>query len=113
MARSPQMAHRALTPRLLGALRLAPSDGDVSAPEGTRVRAQEGQKFTSQRPYTAGGLDSETKMSIVGTPRGFSLTQTRVPTLPVTLGKSLGMWNAHFASLLRDGCDTDFTESFV
>lgn len=78
------------------------------------MRAQEGQKFTSQRPCTPGGLDSETNMSIVGiSPRGFSLIQTEVPTPPMTLGKSLGMWNARFASLLRDGCDTDFTESFV
>lgn len=58
MARSPQMAHKALTPRLLGALRLAPSDGDVSAPEETRVRTQEG-------PCSPGGLGTETNMSIM------------------------------------------------
>lgn len=86
------MAHRALTPRLLGALRLAPSDGDVSAPEKQRVRMQEGQKVTSRKPCSPGGLDSETDVSFVGIFKGL---QPRLdPSATDPSSKNLGKFLA-------------------
>lgn len=95
------MAHRALTPRLLGALRLAPSDGDVSAPEKQRVRMQEGQEVTSQRPCSLGGLYSEKDVSLVGIFPGLQPQLDPGATDPPerTWASSLLLWNPHSASV--------------
>lgn len=103
------MAHRALTPRLLGALRLAPSDGDVSAPEETRVRTQEG-------PWSPGGLGTETNTSIVGiSPPGLQPHPDPGALLirSVTLGKSLGISELLFCIYYLGMVVTMTSESFV
>lgn len=91
------MAHRALTPRVLVALRLAPSDGDVSAREEKRVRTQEGQKVTSQRPCPSGGLDLQTNMSVLGLSPGIQAGMHAVPIPSGTLRKPLGLLESLFS----------------
>lgn len=85
VALSPQMAHRALTPRLLGALRLAPSDGDVSVRE-RRQWSQEAQDVRNPLPLCGHCARASARPGSV---------------------LSLPPWPP-FASVAWHGCDADF-----
>lgn len=88
------MAHRALTPRLLVVFRLAPSDGDVSAPE-EKTEDSGGAESHLRKPCSSGGLESIINMSVMGITPELQPQPTQV-LFPLPQGLGQAPW--HFGT---------------